>query len=397
MSLIDLAKTNPAAFDTYNVQQIVGICGDGQLLDGSEASKQFREFLELQTGERLRALANYCLENSFPKSGQVLQDIVNEMGRRIGYQVQSGKYAGSQKEIAFDGLWKDAAGAALLVEVKTTDAYRINLDTVVKYAKRAHSEGMVPVEPSVLIVVGRQDTGDLEAQVRGSKHAWQVRLVSVESLTRLMLVREEISEATFIQKVRKILFPFEYTRVDDIIDLVFETQKDVEEKIVEADAEVSPIAQPGVETEQSAGWAFTPTDEIEGKRDSILKRFFSAHGSGYKRITRAQYVSETDVRVVCSISKRYKRDYQPYWYAFHPNWLEFLQTGADGFLILGCMDRDKAYALPVGVVSAHLDKLNKTEKPDRFYWHVALLLEGGALYLNMSKTGDKLSLEPFSF
>lgn len=397
MSLFDLAKANSGAFDTYNVQQIVGICGDGQLLDGSSTSKEFRDFLGWQTGPRLRDLANYCLENSFPKSGQVLQDIVNEMGRRIGYDVQSGKYAGSQKEIAFDGLWRDAEGASLLVEVKTTDAYRINLDTVVKYARRAHIEGLVSTEPSVLIVVGRQDTGDLEAQVRGSKHAWQVRLVSVESLTRLMLVREEISEATFIQKVRKILFPFEYTRVDDIIDLVFETQKDVEEKIVEADAEVAPSTAVEAGTSQSSGWVFTPTDEIEGKRDAILKRFFSKHGGGYKRITRAQYVGDSDVRVVCSISKRYKRDYQPYWYAFHPNWFEFLKTGNQGHLLLGCMDRDEAYALPVDVVSAHVDKLNKTEKPDRFYWHVALLLENGVLFLNMSKTGEKLSLQPFAF
>ena len=43
---------------------------------------------------------------------------------------------------------------------------------------------------SILIVVGRQDTGDLEAHVRGSRHAWDVRLISVDALLRLMFLKE---------------------------------------------------------------------------------------------------------------------------------------------------------------------------------------------------------------
>jgi hypothetical protein len=41
-------------------------------------------------------------------------------------------------------------------------------------------------QSSILIVVGREDTGDLEAQIRGSRHAWDVRLISVDALLRLM-------------------------------------------------------------------------------------------------------------------------------------------------------------------------------------------------------------------
>ncbi len=44
----------------------------------------------------------------------------------------------------------------------------------------------VPIKSSILIVVGRQDTGDLEAQVRGSRHAWEIRLISVDALLQLM-------------------------------------------------------------------------------------------------------------------------------------------------------------------------------------------------------------------
>lgn len=304
MALIHLAETEPTAFESYNIQQIVAICGDGNLLDGSETSSQLRQFLKIQKAEKLRTFANYCLENSFPKSGQVLQDVVNEIGRRIGYEVVPGRYSGTTRDIGFDGLWRDTAGA-LVVEVKTTDAYRINLDTVVRYAKRGVAEGVVSTEPSVLIVVGRQDTGDLEAQVRGSKHAWQVRLVSVESLTRLMLVREEISADTFVQKVRKILFPFEYTRVDNIIDLVFETQREVEDKIVDADTDAHAAPHAEAEPDKPTGtWVFTPTDEIDSKRKDLLTRFYSKHGTDYRRVTRAKYLNEKTTCVSCAPFRR---------------------------------------------------------------------------------------------
>jgi hypothetical protein len=228
MSLLKLAETDPSSFETYNIQQVVAICGDGQLLDGSECSQQLRRYLSLQKARKLAEYARYCLDNSYPKSGAVLQDVINEIGRRLGFTVSAGRYSGSTRDIGFDGLWAEG-GACLVVEVKTTDTYRINLDKIVEYGMRAKSEGIIEVEPKVLLIVGRQDTGDLEAQIRGSKHAWVVRLVSVESLIRLMQVRDDISLQTFIGKVRQILFPFEYTRVDNIIDIVFETQREAED------------------------------------------------------------------------------------------------------------------------------------------------------------------------
>lgn len=377
-----------------HLQHPVAICGDGQLLDGSKCSEVLRRYLGRQKPNKLAEYARHCLEHSFDKSGAVLQDVLNEIGRRLGFTVIGGRYSGSTREIGFDGLWSES-GASLIVEAKTTDAYRINLDKVVSYASRAKGEGLVVEEPKVLLVVGRQDTGDLEAQIRGSKHAWQVRLVSVESLIRLMFVREEVSERTFTNKIRQILFPFEYTRVDNIIDLVFETQREVEDKIVESEGPVVAVeddeARPGT-------WQFTPASEVDAKRDELLQRFYGNRRLKYRRVSRAQYLSDHEnIRVACTFSKRYQRDYQPYWYAFHPTWLEFLQQGSEAYLILGCMDRSEGYALPLDVIRSKLDSLNTTEKDDKLYWHVALQIEGEDVFLNMTKTGERLSLTPFRF
>jgi hypothetical protein len=67
--------------------------------------------------------------------------------------------------------------SAMAAEVKTSDTYRISLDAISDYRQKLLSAGLVVGEP-FLIVVGRQDTGELEAQMRGSRHAWDIRLIS---------------------------------------------------------------------------------------------------------------------------------------------------------------------------------------------------------------------------
>ena len=82
-------------------------------------------------------------------------------------------------ENGFDGLWKSKQNRTLIVEVKTTDSYRIKLDTIAKYKEQLNEDrDEAASTASILLIVGRHDTGELEAQIRGSKHAWDMRLKS---------------------------------------------------------------------------------------------------------------------------------------------------------------------------------------------------------------------------
>ena len=65
--------------------------------------------------------------------------------------------------------------------------------------------------------------------------------------------------------------------------------------------------------------------------------------------------------------------------------------------VLGCMDRNEAYALPVAFIEQNLEVMNTTEKGDKKYWHVALTLDKGSLALNFSSIGKKIDLAPYSF
>ena len=126
MNPMELAKQDPSAFSSYSIEQIVAICGDGKLRDSSQSAEQLRRYLTVSDSDTLERHTNYCLDGKFEKSGFVLQDCVNEIGRRLGYEVKNGRYSGIQKESGFDGLWYDGKNY-LIVEVETTDAYRINL------------------------------------------------------------------------------------------------------------------------------------------------------------------------------------------------------------------------------------------------------------------------------
>ncbi len=95
----------------------------------------------------------------------VIQDLINEVGRRLGFQVENGRYQGVRNDIGFDGIWS-ADGESLVVEVKTTDAYTIKLDVIARYRDRLVESQRIPRDTPILLVIGRNDTESREAQVR---------------------------------------------------------------------------------------------------------------------------------------------------------------------------------------------------------------------------------------
>lgn len=397
MGLFDVAIQNPEQLRQYSVEQAVAICGEGKLLDGSMCQKQFRMLLSSIDSDLLSEYADRCLDGGFSNSGFVLQDIVNEIGRRLGYKIEPGLYRGKPKQIGYDGLWIGPSEAHV-VEVKTTDAYRVNLDTIRAYAsKAANVQPDLPDAPTVLLVVGRQDTGDLEAQVRGSQHAWSVRLVSVDSLIKLMYISEELAGSQIDYKIKSVLKPFEYTRVDGIIDLVFEAQQETdmlaqtEEELDDEQSEGGDSISVGSKNE------ITPREQIDKRRFELVEPIYKGRNLEYGRKSRAQFRDpEDNLRVACTISKRYKIASRPYWYAFHKKWLEFLKDANEGLFVLGCMDRKEGFAIPVQEMDSYIDSLDCTERPDgQKFWHIDLAFEGDDLYWNLPKIGKKISLEPY--
>jgi hypothetical protein len=184
MPLLAFWSSNPKEIGQSTIEQIVAMAGDGNLRDNSPCSDELREYLTQAESTKLATYIGHCLSAGFTKSGLVFQDLVNELGRRLDYKATNGRYQGTQNTIGFDGIWSSPEGHTIIVEVKTTDAYTVKLDTIANYRSKLLSAQEISQPSSILIVVGRQDTGELEAQIRGSRHAWDIRLISADALLR---------------------------------------------------------------------------------------------------------------------------------------------------------------------------------------------------------------------
>ena len=235
MPLVDFWKSSPDQIRSKTIEQLLTFAGDGKLRDGNVTSAEFRQFLGHIPSDLLSTYAAQCLTSSFHDSGFALQDIVNQAGRRLGFKVEDGRYRGTVGEVGFDGIWWTAEGDAILAEVKTTDVYRLSLETTATYRRDLIKNGAIPEESSsILYVVGR--SGNRRTRSTSARIAPRLgysTLISVDALFRLEKIKEELEDQNTIGRIRAILVPQEFTRVDGIIDLVFNATKEVKSEEIE--------------------------------------------------------------------------------------------------------------------------------------------------------------------
>jgi hypothetical protein len=390
MALTELWKTAHKEIQDKHVQQVIGFAGDGKLRDGGAASKEFRDFLALVPSSFLSRYANDCLTDKFDNSGLALQDVINEVGTRLGFRVEQGRYRGTQGENGFDGLWISPDENGLVVEVKTTDAYRIDLETVATYRRKLIADGRIQeTNCSILIIVGRSDTGDLEAQVRGSRHAWDIRLISIDGLLRLMHLKEELDDPKIMGKIRQVLTPQEFTKVDGIIDLVFSTTADVKKE-----QELTEVADE--EEDEQRKTKFTPINF----RDACATRVQKHLGQPLVKRSSAVYSSpDENLAVICINSREYKNakhsGHSGYWFAFHPHQRDLLQNHKQTFVALGCGSAETILLIPGKIFIKWLDRFHKTERDDRFYWHVRIHKDKEGYLLRVKKGSDTVRLNEY--
>jgi uncharacterized protein DUF1524 len=117
--------------------------------------------------------------------------------------------------------------------------------------------------------------------------------------------------------------------------------------------------------------AAEPTDEgaIKKKRAETMDAFGGREGVILVRKGAKCWSEDGGVRAVCAVSKRYPSSRPPYWYGYSVPWRQFLSEGKQAFIILACLDRDSAYAVPNSEIEAVLAELYATA--DR-HWHIVL-------------------------
>ena len=278
---------------------------------------------------------------------------------------------------------------AIIIEVKTTDAYSINLNTIANYRRVLITEKTVTEDvSSILLVVGRQETENLEAQIRGSKYAWNVRVISVDALLRLIFIKEEVEDPSLVQRIHAVLVPHEFTRLDIIADLLFSAAKEIKQE----EAEPIIIADEQ-DSERLGGPKFTPV----AFHEDCIKKVQAKLGISMIRRTRAGYSSpDKNIGVICAVSKEHNPEASPnYWFAFHPHQEAFLEQFQDAFVALGCGSSDRVLLFPYQKIKGWLENSWQTVSEDRAYRHIVVYRKDESFELRLRKGHNPIDLTPY--
>jgi len=204
--------------------QIVAFAGTGKLLDGGDTSTELREVLSNVPLEALTAWALEAAQGKFTDSGLALQDTVNEVGQRLGFLVTPGTYRGIGGR-PYDGVWACGTGHRLVVETKTSDSFAVDLNKLAGYRRLlpASTKGSEE-DSSILLVLGRQDTGDFEDRIKGSRYSSVMRVITVDALLRLLALKEAARErgalASFSARIFAVFTSPKVIALDPVVDFV---------------------------------------------------------------------------------------------------------------------------------------------------------------------------------
>ena len=134
-----LLDSDSESVNNMKLKQIIVLAGDG-IITHKNSFEELRMFFAKIDATMICKFMKECLseekEDKFDGRGFVLQDLINEVGHRLGYNVTHGLYKGKKGTNGFDGLWKHPNGFSIIVESKTSDAYALNIDSIVGYREK---------------------------------------------------------------------------------------------------------------------------------------------------------------------------------------------------------------------------------------------------------------------
>jgi hypothetical protein len=175
------------------LDRIVNLAGDWT--DESRASEQFREIIEDEqtTTEEIEAYLQEAIAGSEPYHNKALQDLVNNIGRRLGFEVEYGIYQGRSDTIGYDGHWISTAtddDTHIVVETKTNTAYSIDPGQAGEYMSELVDEHKIDRKQVYgLYVIGEADIETVSQTVLGSQYRDRMRVITAQRLLDLLEIQ----------------------------------------------------------------------------------------------------------------------------------------------------------------------------------------------------------------
>ena len=386
MSLIDLHKKGELREKT--LAQIITFAGDGKLRDDNATSREFRDLLGHIQLPEIRAYAVECINstaNNFPENGRVLQDIVNQVGKRLGFEVEDGRYGrGTPDAPSYDGVWKLPDKRVIVVESKLNAAFAMDLDQVARY--RLHLIASHPVLTddlvSVLLVAGHGNMGNLAMQIRGSRHAWDMRIISVDALLKIAEIKERVEAPTF-RRFHEILVPKEFIRLDEVAELFLSTASEASDEEDEAAQMEAAAADDVLELKTEDNVKKPPFRVATVNRVQTALQAQGAISSELIPRSRTTFSTPDGAcGIVCLTSKNYRRGEGRFWFSLRDYQKKFLESLSRAWVALGCGTEKVIVLFPWEDLSSRLGTfLQNRNTSGAKQWHLDIHESDGRLVM----------------
>lgn len=250
--------------DLHTLLKLVGPLEDSA--DPNSASARFRDYLHenIRDVAELRTYVEAALSTGGNQYDKALQDLINHIGKLLGFEVEFGRYRGVQGQVGFDGLWRSSSGWAIVVEAKTTDVYATKTATLLRYINDLVSDGRIkrPDQAIGLYVYGRFDAGtsQLEQAIIAEKRQEQLRVMSVDALVNLLELKQEYDLEH--NSILRLLLPAP-VRVDAVVNLIFDITSQ-ERREAAGKAAIAPESAPPAVSEGVNYYLLPAADSEDG-------------------------------------------------------------------------------------------------------------------------------------
>lgn len=265
----------------------------GQLTDGSNESIRFRENIESPNIvlPELQDWSKEALEDpSDPQRIRALQDLVNSLGGRLGFQVEYGAYDPANADwMPFDGLWRVSPDLYLAVEVFSRPLESVDLKGLERDLMQLSANPAVRGADTVACFVLCQGaTPQVSDEIRTSAVHDRIRVLPLPTLFDLLRMDDE--KILDRNQLPVLLRPFSPVGVHRLLAFLEDFFAAYPEKASTFEAGASPEAPPAPAPKAPAGITLASIQRLHQEGDletarERLQAYLGAHpedGAGWE-------------------------------------------------------------------------------------------------------------------
>lgn len=361
-------------FKEKHINQVISWVSD---LDSEKRKEEIRKLFSIIPISQIEKYVSECIKDKFEDNGYIFQDLVNELGRRLGYEVIFGRYKGVKGENGFDGLWKCKDEHSFVVESKITDSFTVNLSVLNKYRQDLIKEGRIlENKSSIILVLGRKDTNTMPELIRGSKYKWIMSEIGVDSLIDLVKQKSEnIDNETLDKQILDVLRMEENVDTDKLVKVVF--PKKNKYNISNILNKPLKLSENKHQKRESVKFYEQCVNKIEKSKNIKLHK---KEGN-----TKVLYEDKSKGIGVIIINSKIRKttNYDKYWFAYHRRYYNYVSEYDQKYIAFGCGSEDNILLVPSKLIEENIGKMNKTNNNGRIHWHVFIIHRDGKFLLNI--------------